>query len=200
MSDPAASPTADLKDTLEEMRASVAARGARKGLRGAIQEAVFSLLEVLLALLADFRAGRLAPVAEDAADGGDCTVAHPSARPTGSILGSSPRTVAKPHSPQGRGRRSVRVCGWERRRPKCARAHGVRGRARGLPLTLPLPRVNPRVAPEDGGGPLVGPLRGPTPQGESVSEIRTKVRSRHCAGWRNTPGMRRALPPYRAIF
>ena len=62
MSDPAASPTADLKDTLEEMRASVAARGARKGLRGAIQEAIFSLLEVLLGLLADFRAGRLAPV------------------------------------------------------------------------------------------------------------------------------------------
>ena len=94
MSDPAASPTTDLKDTLEEMRASVAARGARKGLRGAIQEAIFSLLEVLLGLLADFRAGRLAPVAEDAADGGDCTVAHPTARPTGSILGSSPRTVA----------------------------------------------------------------------------------------------------------
>jgi hypothetical protein len=69
MSSAAASPTTDLKDTLEEMRASVAARGARKGLRGAIQEAILGLFEVLLALLADFRAGRLAPVAEDVARG-----------------------------------------------------------------------------------------------------------------------------------
>jgi hypothetical protein len=69
MSNAAASPTTDLKDTLEEMRASVAARGARKGLRGAIQEAILGFLEVLLALLADFRAGRLGPVAEDVAGG-----------------------------------------------------------------------------------------------------------------------------------
>jgi hypothetical protein len=69
MSNAAASTHPDLKDTLEEMRASVAARGARKGLRGAIQEAVLGLLEVLLALLADFRAGKLAPVAEGAEGG-----------------------------------------------------------------------------------------------------------------------------------
>src|SRR5215472_6613296 len=68
MSDPAASPTTDLKDTLEEMRASVAARGARKGLTGAIEKAILGLLEVLMALLADFRAGRLAPLAPSSRD------------------------------------------------------------------------------------------------------------------------------------
>ena len=80
MPNPAAAPTTDLKDTLEEMRASVAARGARRGLRGAIQEAILGFLETLLALLAEFRAGRLAaPASGDAAGGADGVVGDPSA-------------------------------------------------------------------------------------------------------------------------
>jgi hypothetical protein len=86
----AASPQpTDLKDTLEEMRASVA---ARTGLAGAIGKAILGLLEVLLTLLADFRAGRLAALApEGRADVGAAipggfasagAVASPSPRPS----------------------------------------------------------------------------------------------------------------------
>ena len=86
MSSAAAAPN-HLKDTLEEMRARVAARGARKGLTGAIEEAILGFLELLMALLADFRAGRLAPLApasEDTAGGADGAVAYPSPSRIGS--------------------------------------------------------------------------------------------------------------------
>jgi hypothetical protein len=64
---PAPPAPTDPKRTLEEMRASVAARGKRKGLAaraglsGAIEKAILGFLSVLLAMLEDFRAGRLAP-------------------------------------------------------------------------------------------------------------------------------------------
>ena len=80
----AAPPTQpDLKSALEEMRASMAARGPRKGVAGAIQEAILGFLSVLLAMLEDFRAGRLAPVApvaEAAGEGGVSAVAPPPPR------------------------------------------------------------------------------------------------------------------------
>jgi hypothetical protein len=52
----APTPTDRLKNTLEEMRASLA---ATKGLAGALAAAILSLLDVLVALVADFRAGAL---------------------------------------------------------------------------------------------------------------------------------------------
>ena len=87
MSNAAAPTHPDLKDTLEEVRASVAACGARKGIRGAIQQAILGFLEAFLALLADFRAGKLAPVApvaEEAAGDVGGAVACPSLPPAGS--------------------------------------------------------------------------------------------------------------------
>ena len=75
MTDAAATHT-DLKDTLEEMRASVAARETRAGLAGVLQKALLAFLDVLMTLLADFRAGKLVPPG-DAAGGADGGAAHP---------------------------------------------------------------------------------------------------------------------------
>jgi hypothetical protein len=55
-------PTDRLRNTLEEMRASAAA-GADGGLRGLLHEMILGFVSLLMALLADFRAGKLAPVA-----------------------------------------------------------------------------------------------------------------------------------------
>ncbi len=60
LTDPAPSSPTDFSGMLEGIRAAIAAEGSRKGLAGKVQAAILGFLETLLALLADFRAGRLA--------------------------------------------------------------------------------------------------------------------------------------------
>ncbi len=70
--DPAPSTQPDLGSMLGDVRAAIAAEGPRKGLAGTVQEAFLKILEVLVALLLDFRAGRLAagPLAAAGPDAG----------------------------------------------------------------------------------------------------------------------------------
>ena len=98
----------DLKSTLEEMRASVGGE-ARTGLAGKVQDAFLKIFEMLIALLMDFRAGKLAPVADAAAAGG---VACPSPRPSPQRgEGEETRLARRPDS----GWQGWRPAAWFRR-------------------------------------------------------------------------------------
>jgi hypothetical protein len=57
--------------TFEEMRATMAAEGPRKGLAGALQAAILRLLNTILALLAELRTGTLAAPASHYFAGSD---------------------------------------------------------------------------------------------------------------------------------
>jgi hypothetical protein len=117
-------PTDRLKNTLEEVRASMVAQGANKGLAGVLQEAMLSFLNLLMAMLADFRAGRLVALApspreEEASD---------------SDVDAADRTSPRPSPQSGEGAngtagaRWLGLWGWWRKIP--ARSEVRRGSKR----------------------------------------------------------------------
>ena len=75
-------PATDLTNALEELRASVAGRGARWGLAGSLQAAILRFLETLLKMVLAFRDGRLAPL--------PCAAATPSGMQRAGSGGSKP--------------------------------------------------------------------------------------------------------------
>jgi len=125
MTDAAADPRTDLKDTLEEMRASVAARSARGGLAGAIQAAILGLFEVLMTLLQDFRAGKLVPPAPSPRD----AVAAPCV--AGSDRAAGGKAPAPPPARSG-------LWGWWRRKDGAAQDEDW-GDCRAVAPSLPRP-------------------------------------------------------------
>jgi hypothetical protein len=85
------SPTDDLTSTLEGMRAAMAADGTRKGIKGALVAAILRLLEALVALLAEFRAGTLSAAAAGRA--------APSPSPTWAASGTSAASATSAAGP-----------------------------------------------------------------------------------------------------
>ena len=132
MTDPAPRPT-DLKDTLEDMRAAMAVQGARKGLAGTIEGAILKLLEVLLTILVDFRAGRLAALAaEEARAGRGCEETPSESVPT--PFESAPTPSESAPTPALPRRAGEGACGGVR---GMIGARGAQGRkAAGGPRTI----------------------------------------------------------------
>jgi hypothetical protein len=150
----AAPPATDLKDTLEEMRASVAAQEARTHLARMLHVAMLGILNLLMRLLEDFRAGRLAPPA-----------------PTGTRRGE-----AKINAPTATLPRCAREgADGDMTRESCAEARGPRLRAvRGHLNRIPPARA-PRGAAANGSGARPGHRAGArTTHGRRIAPVRRR--------------------------
>ncbi len=74
-------PTDRLKNSLEEVRASVAEQETDNRLAALLQEAVLRLLGMLMAMIEDFRAGKLVPPAPNPQGANDSDVSAASYTP-----------------------------------------------------------------------------------------------------------------------
>ena len=195
MTDTAPAPT-DLRNTLEEMRASVAAEGARDGLAGAMNRAFLKICEILIALLMDFRAGKLAPVVAVAgAEGAACPSPVPGGLNSGARLAQE-KVDAVADGGLEEHRSPVPSVGSH-----CALRDGGLIRGRGMPL---LERDADRHAVGAGNGQPRGG-RGtreehevrasPQPRQNGVAARRTPTNVVVRARRRNARGIRRAVPP-----
>jgi hypothetical protein len=140
------SPTDHLAISLDEMRASMAAAAARKGLAGALAAAILAFLETLAMLLAEFRAGRLVavPPSPRTASAASAPCAEPAAAEPPLLPPTSSARVPRcwRRSPPLRSRAGCccvdAVCGrYGRHRTRAAPAAGATPAREGL---LPLPR------------------------------------------------------------
>jgi hypothetical protein len=114
--------------TLDGVRASFAAEGARKGPAAALQRAILRFLETLVALLLDFQAGRLTPPTAAVGAGSGRSPAA-GTRPLRRFSSPGPRPVPPIHPRGGPGRARGR---WQSLPPPLQRepANGVRPRGR----------------------------------------------------------------------
>ncbi len=177
------------------MRASGAAKGTRKGLTGAIQEAFLGILSVLLAMLEDFRAGRLAPMAPVAVEAGDGAVADPAPQLVRSAAQSPARAEGAEARPW-RGGFDPSGADWAGEETLIPiadqRASSVDSGKGAAEITRAETAPRPpalRTNPAKGDRTI---LRAP-PRAARFGMI---ARLRPRAGWRNARGIRRALPPY----
>jgi hypothetical protein len=215
----AAPPTpTDLKSALEEMRARAAGEGtdkgpaaraglaARAGVQGAIEKAFLAFLNLLLKMVEDFRAGRMAPIAPVAEEAtGDARTDRAVAYPPPKLVRSAAQPPAK-----GEGEEARWFGCWAD--PAWRAADGVAGAdCEGEDAPSPISRVAERVsdrsaveacppsAPDTRAAPC---MRARKPAARSLCAARRPPRLammsglRRCAEWRNTRGRRRAFPPY----
>ena len=162
----------------------MAAQGSRKGLAGAVQDAILKFLEVFLAILMDFRAGRLGAVMPQNTP----TPALPHRAEEREELSNEPGAVAQ-HSAGARVTSAVVMVG-------CAHPTSLPPEPGGTGISNEFATAEGPAPVEDDAR---TPCASPRPRrfrllasgrGWRLRELRVPP-----ARWRDAPGMRRAFPP-----
>jgi hypothetical protein len=159
LTEPASPLTDRCTATLAAMRADLAARGRRKGPAELLLAAMIGLLETLLAMIADFRAGRLLPlpppapglarsprpspgVRADEGEGGSDAQEHAADAAPCPSASSVPPPGSSLHQ-GGEGERQLRACAADSAPPRSSAFPAVKIPMRGETRKRP-PRMRPR--------------------------------------------------------